>query len=134
MATVAANHGSIGPTIQRVVSKGGQQHSGQSHGRKDRDVDLGMAKEPEQILPQKRRTGGMVQNHAVDDINGREEEAGAEVTIAEQHSTRRQQNTERGHHHAGGHKPGPHRQRHLHPLHLLQAAGENGGDDTDCTE
>ena len=125
------HHGSIGSRRQRMPGKGGQQRRREPHGRKDRNVDLGMAEEPEQVLPQQWRSGGMVQNDAVHDVDRWKEEAGAEVAIAEQHATRRQQNAEGRHHHAGSHEPGPRGQRHLHPLHSAQAPGNDRGHDAD---
>ena len=128
------HHGSVGSRRQRMPGEGGQQRRCEPHGRKDRDVDLRMAEEPEQVLPQQWRSSGMVQYDSIHHIDRRKEEAGAKMAIAEQHATRRQQNGKGRHHHAGSDEPGPYGQWHLHPLHSSQAPSNDSGDDADRTQ
>ena len=73
----------------------------------------------------------MVQDHSIHYIDRRKEEAGAEMTIAEQHPTGRKQNAEGGHHHAGSDEPGPHGQWQLHPLHAAQPPSDDRSYDAD---
>jgi hypothetical protein len=69
--------------------------------REHQDVDLGMAEEPEEMLPEQRRPAlvqgiprGVHERHVVQDHAGRDEEARAEVAIEEQHQRGRRQRRE----------------------------------------
>ena len=70
------DHQAVAPErLARVV---GDHLGDDAHRRQDQHVDLGVAEEPEQVLPQQRvAAAGDVERLAADDEAARQEEAGA---------------------------------------------------------
>ena len=85
-----------------------------AHAGENRDIDFRVSEEPEQMLPQDRRTAAAVDDLIVDDQPGRDEEARAEVAVEQQQDTGGEQNTEGQQAEDGGYEPGPDRERQAH--------------------
>ena len=68
----------------RLAREHRQDVGGDAHGGQDQDVDLGVAEEPEQVLPEQRLAAAR-----------RDEEAGAERAVEEQHGHGRRSSTGR---------------------------------------
>ena len=73
-----------------------------------------MAEEPEQMLPQDRRTAGVIYNLVVDDQPAGYEEARAHQAVHQQQDTGGKQHAEGQQTQNGGDKPGPNGQRKPH--------------------
>src|SRR6266404_1929346 len=58
------NHRAV--TEDGFACEGGQDVRRGAHARQNRDVDLRMAKKPEQVLPQNRRATGMQRESSID--------------------------------------------------------------------
>ena len=97
--------------------------------RQDRDVDLGMTEEPEQMLPQKRRSAGMRLQTIADDESGRDEETGAGDAIEDEKQTCRQQDGEGQEGDAGCDEPSPGADGHARERHAPGSEVECGGDE-----
>ena len=106
----------------------GEQLRAHPHGRQDRDVNLRMAEEPEEVLPQERRTASVTRELAVDG-DQRHEEAGAEVAIHEQENATREKNAEREQAQDSRDEPRPAGQRHAHHGHAFGAHVQRCGDE-----
>src|SRR5579863_2723353 len=78
----------------RFAREDGEQLRAEAHGGQDGDVNLGMAEEPEEMLPQERRAAFVSGELAVDG-DERNEKAGAGVTIEQEQDARREQNAKR---------------------------------------
>ena len=87
------------------------------------DVDLGVAEEPEQVLPQQRRAA-----------LGRVEERRPEVAVQQQHRHRRGQRGERDHDQVRVDQDRPHEQRDAAPAHAGRAHVVDRGDEVDRAE
>ncbi len=105
-----------------------------AHSRHDRDVDLGMSEEPEQMLPQKSRPARMRLQLVVDDEIGRDEEASAGDVIENQQDARGHQDRKCCKTHAGGNEPGPGTEWQAHQAHAFDTEIERGGDEVQCTQ
>ena len=81
------------------------------------DVDLRMAEEPEQMLPQQRVAAALVGH----------EEAGAGIAIEQQHEGSRNQRTDRKHEQHRGDELHPHQQRQAHQRQSRRAHVDRGG-------
>ena len=91
-----------------------------------------MAKEPEQVLPQKRRAALVIGEDVVADQHSRrQEETGAGLPVEDQQHARGQQHREAEQPEDGGDQPGPAGKRHAHQLHALAAQIDGGGDEVD---
>ena len=115
---------------------GGADHRGVAEhrlAREDRDdlgreaeagqhqhVDLGVAEDPEEVLPQHRRAAGL-----------RVEEVRAEIAVEQQHDLRGRQRGDDDQHHAGRHEVEPDDERHAAERHAGAAHAQGGGDDVD---
>src|SRR6185503_9540903 len=84
------NHRSI--TKDGFAGEGRKDMRRRTHARQDRDVDFGVAKEPEQMLPQQRRPAGMRRYQvATDKQAAGNKEAGAGNPIEQQQNAAAQQ-------------------------------------------
>ena len=86
----------------------------------DHDVDLGMPKEPENML----------EHHRVTTAGGIKE-VRPEVPIGQGHRDRTGQHRHHSNQQVGGNQPGPDKHRHLHQRHPGRAHVEDGGNDVD---
>ena len=94
IAADGADHRAV--TEYRLARERGEQVRRHAHSRKNRDVNLGMAEEPEQVLPQQRRTALVPGDHLIGDHQAAgNEEARARDAIEQQQDARREQNAER---------------------------------------
>src|SRR2546427_10971209 len=87
-----------------------------------------MAKEPEQVLPQKRRAAFVPCKLAID-RNQRNKKAGAEIPVHQQQDACRKKHAERQQSEDGGDEPGPDREWHAHHGYALCAHIERRGDE-----
>src|SRR5216683_2991954 len=78
----------------RLAREDGKQLRAQAHGGKNRDVDLGMSEEPEQMLPEQRRAAAVTDHLAVDD-DQRHVKTRAGVAVKQQENSRREEDAER---------------------------------------
>ena len=83
-------------------------------------VHLGVAEDPEEVLPQHRRASGL-----------RVEEVRAEIAVEHQHDLRGRQRSEDDEHHAGRDQVEPDDQRHAAERHAGTAHAQDGRDDVD---
>src|ERR1700733_288120 len=114
---------------QEGLSSGARQNVGDNaQARENRDVNLGMAKEPEQMLPQQRRSAGMRLHLIADNEAAGNKETGAADVVEDQENARREQNRERKKAQHRGNQPSPHSQRHAHQRHASSSKVERGGD------
>ena len=101
-----------------------RQHLGEDPERRQHeDVDLGVAEEPEQVLPQQRRAA-----------LGRVEEVRPEVAVQQQHRDRGGQRREREDDQVRVDQHRPHEQRHPPPAHAGRAHVVDRGDEVDRAE
>ena len=113
----------------------GDQHVGNhAHARNDRDVNLGMSEEPEQMLPEQSRSTRVWQQLITDYESAGDEEAGAGDVIEDQENARWQQNGEGGQAHAGRDEPCPGRQRQAPEAHAFAAHIESCGDEIQSSQ
>ena len=106
---------------QHLAREDGNHFRDHAEHRQDQDVDLGMAEEPEQVLPQIRRA-------AV----GHVEEMGAELAIEQDHDQRRGQRRDRQQHLDRRPEHRPDEERHLAQRHARGAHAEDRGDEIDA--
>ena len=111
MAPDRPHHGLI--TEHRLARESGQHVRGHAHSRKNGDVNLRMAEEPEQVLPQQRRPArmrgdGRIGHHQP----AGNEEARSRHAIEQQQQARGKQDPERQQPEDRRYQPCPHRQRH----------------------
>ncbi len=75
-----------------LAAEDGQDLRGDAHRRQDHDVDLGVAEEPEEVLPEEQLpAAGVRPRLAGNDHPRREEERGPERAVEEQHDERRRE-------------------------------------------
>ncbi len=91
----------------RLAHVGDQDVGNDAHPGHDRDVDLGMSEEPEQVLPEQSRSAGVRLQLVIDDQIRRDEEAGSGHVIENQQNAGRHQHRECRQAHAGGDEPCP---------------------------
>ena len=100
----------------------GRQHLGHdAHGRQDQDVDLGMAEDPEEVLPEER----------VGAAGGRVEER-AEEAVEHQQDQRHRDRGERQDDQELDHEAHPHEERHPHQRHAGRAHVDDGHDEVEA--
>ena len=112
-------------------------------GKDDRDgtetgqdchVDFGVSEEPEEVLPEQRRsTSGREDGVADTQVSGNEE-GGTEEAVAKQEDARGQEHGKRQQREDGGYKPVPTGERHGGERHFGRAHIDHGGDDVDRAE
>ena len=96
----------------RLARERGEQVRRHAHARKNGDVHLGMAEEPEQVLPQKRRTALVPGDHLIGDHEpAGNEEACAGKAIEQEQDAGREEHAERQQAEDRGDEPGPAGQR-----------------------
>src|SRR5258706_15949890 len=82
----------------RLAGKRRKNMRRRAHAGQDRDVNLRMAKEPEQVLPQKRGAAGVQRHERATHVQAaRNKEARPRETIKKQEDSTPQQNRERDH-------------------------------------
>ena len=91
---------------QRFAAEGGYHFGHDTHGRQNQDVDLGVAEEPEQVLPQDRVAAG-----------GGIEEVGAELPVGGKFDEGHGDDGEGQHQQDAGNQGHPHEHRHTHQGH-----------------
>ena len=101
---------------------------GHAHARQNRDVDLGMSEEPEQVLPKQGRSALVTHDLAIHD-DERNVKACAEVAIHQEQNSRGEENAEGQQSQNRGDEPRPYRERHAHHGHALGPQVERGGDE-----
>ncbi len=104
----------------RLAGEDRQDLRGDAHRRQDHDVDLGVAEEPEEVLPEQRLAAAR-----------RQEEAGARHAIEEQHRERGGQHGQREQQQDGGDEERPDRQRHAEERHARRPHVDDGRDVVD---
>ena len=119
---------------QRPAHVGDQHMRDHAHGGHDRDVDLGMTEEPEQVLPQQRRAAGVGLQLIVDDQVRGHKEAGTGNVIQNEQNAGGHQHRKRRQTNAGGDEPGPDGERQAHQAHALAAHVERRGDEVQRTQ
>ena len=94
MAEHGGHHGLVAE--DRLARERRENVRGHAHARQNGDVHLGMAEEPEQVLPQQRRAALVIHDVRVADHQpAGNEEAGAGDAVQQQQDARRQQHAER---------------------------------------
>src|SRR5579883_636199 len=107
-------------TEYRLPGKREKNMRSHAHPRQDGNVNLGMPKEPEQVLPKQRRTTGMGSDRRVcDDETARNEKARSRYPVEQQQQTSREQYTKSQQAQNSRNQPGPHRQGHTPQGHSL---------------
>jgi hypothetical protein len=89
-------------------------------GRNDKDIDLGMAEEPEQVLEQDRIAAA-----------GRVEEGGVEIAVGQQHRQRAGEDRQGQQQQKRGDQNRPREERHPEHRHARRAHIEDRGDEVD---
>src|SRR5262249_53163626 len=100
-----------------------------THAGQDRDVDLRVAEEPEEVLPEYRRAAFMIDHLIVDDQTRRNEEARAAYAIEKQQDSARQKDREGEQREDRRRKPGPAGERQAHQGHSLDAQVQERDDE-----
>ena len=103
---------------QRFSGKDRQHLGDDAHGREDEDVDLGVAEEPEQVLPQHRVTAQV----GVEEVRA---EVAVEVQLEQGHGDDRDGEEQQEAHH----QVHPHEDRHPHERHARRPQVERGDDE-----
>src|SRR5713101_9137400 len=99
---------------------GADQVGDDAEGRYGDDVDLGMAEEPEEVLKQQRTAAAVIQVLSQLD-NGRNEKAGPQDPVEQQHHAADEQGGEGQQRDDGGREDAPYRQGHAHQRHPPRA-------------
>ena len=99
-----------------------QQHGRETHARQDGNVDLRMAKEPEEVEPEQRRAVAAAVEYPVHEIARRDKETRAGVAVAEEQKQRSEQNGKGEQRQQGRGEPGPYREWQPLPRHALAAS------------
>ena len=94
-------------TQQRLAHRGRENVGDDPHSGHNGDVNLRVAKEPEQVLPEQRRSTGVRLELAVEDEIARHEKAGSGHVIEDQQNAGRHQDRESGQAHDRGDEPSP---------------------------
>src|ERR1700739_264412 len=129
-AADGANHRSIAE--DRLAGKSREQMRGHTHSRQNRDVHLGMSEEPEQVLPQERRTALVPSNDLIrNDQPAGNEETGAREAIEQKQDARREQYAESQQCKDRGYEPGPACKRHAPERHALGTEVNQSGDEVE---
>ena len=102
----------------RLASESGKQLRRHAHAGQNRDIDFRVSEEPEQVLPQQRRTAFVPHDLSVHHYQ-RNVEAGSQIAIQQQQNACREQNAERQQSQNRGDEPRPAGQRHAHHGHAL---------------
>ena len=100
-----------------------------AHARKNRDVDLRMAEEPEEVLPQQRRAASVVDELVAHHEARRDEEACSAHAVEQQQDARGKEHGEGKQHQDGRDKPSPTGERQAHEREAARAQVERGGDE-----
>src|SRR5580658_11023238 len=95
----------------------------------DRDVDLGVSEEPEQVLPEESRASGMGYQLVIHHQIRWDKEAGSGDVIENHEDACRHQHGKCGQAHARGYEPCPGAQWQTHEAHAFDAEIEGGGDE-----
>src|SRR5258708_13923701 len=90
-----------------------------------------MAEEPEQMLPEQRRTARMILQAIADDQSRRNEEACAGHAVEDEKQASRKEDGESEQAYARSDEPGPSANGHAHQGHALGAQVERGGDEVE---
>ena len=123
------------PMAEQRPAHVGNQHMGNDpHRGNDRDVHLGMSKEPEQVLPQQSRSPGVWLQLVIDDQVRRNEKAGTGHVVENQENTCRHQHRKRRESHAGRDEPRPRGERQAHQAHAFHPQIESRGDEIQRAE
>src|SRR2546423_1480348 len=115
-------------TKDRFACESRQNVRRRAHAGKNRDVTLGMAEEPEQVLPENRRTAGMqgkvwiaTGKNSAYVQTARDEEARTCDAIEQQENSAAEENRKREQRQHRSCEPGPASERHAHQRHALRA-------------
>ena len=121
------DHGAI--TEHRLAREGREDVRGHAHAGQNGDVHLGMAEEPEQVLPEERGAALVIDDLVGDDQAAGNEEAGSRAAVEQQQNARCQQNAKGQQTENRGDEPRPAGQRHAHQFHALGAQINDRGDE-----
>src|SRR5581483_11371936 len=113
----------------RLARKRRQHLRRHAHAGENRDVNLGMSKEPEQMLPQQWRSATVLHEVSADAQSTGHEEACAQVAVHEQQDARGQQHTKSQQSQDSRNEPSPTGQGHSHHGHALGAKIEDSGNE-----
>ena len=105
---------------ERRAGHRGDDHRDHAGGRQEDDVDLGMAEEPEEVLPQQRVAA-----------LGRDEERPSERAFELQHDGGEDHRRKGEDDHAGEDQHGPREHRHAVERHARRARAQHADDDLD---
>src|ERR1039458_5612265 len=98
----------VGPVSEDCLAReSGEQLRSHTHAGQNRDVNLGMAKEPEQMLPEQRRSALDRKSPVADQQAARHEEAGSGGAVENQQNSGGQQHGESQQGQDSRYKPGP---------------------------
>src|ERR1017187_356463 len=121
-----------GPVSEDCLAReSGEQLRSHTHAGQNRDVNLGMAKEPEQMLPEQRRSAFVIQNLVADQQAARHEEAGSGGAVENQQNSGGQPHGESQQGQDSRYKPGPAGQGQAHERHPLAAQVDESGNEVD---
>ena len=112
-----------GVAEQGLAREHGQNLRHYPEGRQRHDVDLGMAEQPEQVLPQDRRGAQLYQV-----------EVRADEAVEEQEEQAHRQTGESKQDEDGGHQHRPHEHRHPHEGHAAGAHIDDGDEEVEAAQ